>query len=89
MSRLESPEYRAALQIAEGLHGLGYAAYFAGGCVRDLLLGRAPQDFDVATAATPDIVQRAFPRTEAVGAHFGTEPPISQIEVHLFAQPSL
>jgi poly(A) polymerase len=71
MNRLESPEYRAALQIAQRLHARGYAAYFAGGCVRDLLLGRTPKDFDVATAATPDAVQQAFPHTEAVGAHFG------------------
>jgi poly(A) polymerase len=71
MARLDSPEYRAALAIAQRLHALGYAAYFAGGCVRDLLLGRAPKDFDVATAATPDVVQQAFPHTEAVGAHFG------------------
>lgn len=71
MARLHSPEYRAALAIAQRLHELGHAAYFAGGCVRDLLLGRTPQDFDVATSATPEVVQQAFPRTEAVGAHFG------------------
>jgi poly(A) polymerase len=71
MARLHNPEYRAALAIAQRLRDFGYAAYFAGGCVRDLLLGRTPEDFDVATAATPDVVQSAFPRTEAVGAHFG------------------
>ena len=71
MARLHSPEYRAALAIAQRLREFGYAAYFAGGCVRDLLLGRTPEDFDVATAATPDVVQSAFPHTEAVGAHFG------------------
>jgi poly(A) polymerase len=53
------------------LHALGHAAYFAGGCVRDLLLGVAPKDFDVATSAAPELVLAAFPRTEAVGAHFG------------------
>jgi poly(A) polymerase len=71
MSRLNIPEYRAALAIAQRLRELGHAAYFAGGCVRDLLLGRTPEDFDVATSATPDIVQATFERTEAVGAHFG------------------
>ena len=80
MSRLKSPEYRAALQIAECLGALGYAAYFAGGCVRDLLLGRAPHDFDVATSATPDVVQQAFLRTEAVGAHFGVVLVIDNID---------
>jgi len=40
-------------------------------CVRDLLLGREPKDYDVATSATPDVVLTMFPRTFAVGAHFG------------------
>ncbi len=53
------------------LRAEGYAAYFAGGCVRDLLLGREPKDFDVATDALPDVVLEMFPRTFAVGAHFG------------------
>jgi poly(A) polymerase len=61
----------AALRIVRRLRALGHAAYFAGGCVRDLLLGTEPKDFDVATSATPDRVQAAFPRTESVGAHFG------------------
>lgn len=53
------------------LRAAGHSAYFAGGCVRDLLLGREPSDFDVATSATPDVVLAMFPRTFAVGAHFG------------------
>jgi poly(A) polymerase len=53
------------------LRAEGYEAYLAGGCVRDLLLGREPKDYDVATSATPDVVLRLFPRTFAVGAHFG------------------
>ncbi len=61
----------AAIRIAERLRGQGYAAYFAGGCVRDLLLGREPHDFDVATSAHPEVVLEMFPRTFAVGAHFG------------------
>ena len=80
MPRLHSPEYRAALAIAERLSELGHAAYLAGGCVRDLLLGRTPEDFDVATSATPDVVQSAFPRTEAVGAHFGVILVIDEID---------
>ncbi len=67
----QAPKYLAALHVVRRLRELGYAAYFAGGCVRDLLLGTAPKDFDVATSATPDLVQAAFPRTESVGAHFG------------------
>ncbi len=61
----------AAESIVERLRAEGYNAYFAGGCVRDLLLGRTPLDFDVATSAKPDAVIRLFPRTFAVGAHFG------------------
>jgi poly(A) polymerase len=71
MERLQSSGYIAALRIVERLRELGHMAYFAGGCVRDLLLGVTPKDFDVATSATPERVMSAFPRTEAVGAHFG------------------
>ena len=46
-------------------------AYFAGGCVRDLVRDEAPKDFDVATSARPEEVQKIFSRTYAVGAHFG------------------
>ena len=63
--------FEAALRILEALREKGYEAYLAGGCVRDLLLGREPADYDVATNATPDVVLEMFPRTFAVGAHFG------------------
>ena len=49
----------------------GFQALFAGGCVRDLLLGRDPADYDVATNATPDLVMSLFPESVAVGAQFG------------------
>jgi len=60
-----------ALLVVRRLRAAGYEAYLAGGCVRDLLLGRAPSDYDVATSATPDVVLGLFDRTFAVGAHFG------------------
>ena len=66
-----SARQQAATQIVERLRAAGHAAYFAGGCVRDLLLGREPLDFDVATSATPEQVLAMFPRTFAVGAQFG------------------
>jgi poly(A) polymerase len=66
-----STQFEAALHIVETLRTAGYEAYLAGGCVRDLLLGREPVDYDVATSATPDVVLEMFPRTFAVGAHFG------------------
>ena len=61
----------AALKIIATLRAAGYEAYLAGGCVRDLLLGREPKDYDVASSATPDVVLAMFQRTFAVGAHFG------------------
>jgi poly(A) polymerase len=64
-------QLEAALRIVETLRSGGYESFFAGGCVRDLLLGRVPSDYDVATNATPDLVLDMFPRTFAVGAHFG------------------
>ncbi len=64
-------QFDAALEIIAALRGAGYEAYLAGGCVRDLLLGLEPKDYDVATSATPDVVLEMFPRTFAVGAHFG------------------
>ena len=64
-------QFEAALDIVKALRARGYEAYLAGGCVRDLLLGREPADYDVATNATPDVVLDMFPRTFSVGAHFG------------------
>ena len=62
---------RAARAVIERLVGAGHIAYFAGGCVRDLLRGESPTDFDVATDATAVEVQALFPRTVPVGAQFG------------------
>ncbi len=67
----DSPALRAAKTIASRLRESGHQAYFAGGCVRDLLLGSVPKDFDVATSATPDQIVALFPWTVQVGAHFG------------------
>ena len=66
-----SRQFDAAFHVLGKLRAAGYEAYLAGGCVRDLLLGREPTDYDVATSATPDVVLGLFPRTFAVGAHFG------------------
>jgi poly(A) polymerase len=62
---------QAAAEIVRTLRHRGYQAYLVGGCVRDLLLGREPADYDVATDATPDQVMSIFPETYAVGAQFG------------------
>jgi len=60
-----------ATSIVRTLRERGYQAYLVGGCVRDLLLGREPADYDVATDATPQEVIEIFPQTFAVGAQFG------------------
>lgn len=62
---------RAALGIIRALRDAGHTAYLAGGCVRDLLIGSAAKDYDIATDATPDRVQALFPKTQEVGASFG------------------
>jgi poly(A) polymerase len=68
---LSSEKAHEATRIARTLRAQGYSAYLVGGCVRDLLLGREPADFDVATSATPQQVMQIFPETYAVGAQFG------------------
>jgi poly(A) polymerase len=60
-----------AISIVRTLRERDHKAYLVGGCVRDLLLGRQPADYDVATDATPEEVMRIFPDTYAVGAQFG------------------
>src|SRR5208283_703841 len=60
-----------ATSIVHTLRQRGFQAYLVGGCVRDLLLGREPKDYDVATDATPKQVMGIFPETYAVGAEFG------------------
>ncbi len=66
-----SPMEKTAREVAARLRARGHIAYFAGGCVRDMVRGLAAKDFDIATDATPDIVQKIFSHTYAVGAHFG------------------
>ena len=66
-----APAHHAAAEVVAHLRAAGHEAWFVGGCVRDLLMGIEPKDFDVATSALPDQVLNLFPRTFAVGAHFG------------------
>jgi len=61
----------SALWVLQRLREHGHAAYFVGGCVRDLLLSASPQDYDIATSAHPEEVMSLFPNTIAVGAQFG------------------
>ncbi|MEI6654620.1 MAG: CCA tRNA nucleotidyltransferase, partial [Verrucomicrobiota bacterium] len=61
----------AALTLARRLAAAGHQALFAGGCVRDKLLGIEPKDYDIATSARPAEVTKLFPGSNEVGAHFG------------------
>lgn len=75
------------LSVLERLEGAGHEAYLVGGCVRDLIMGRTPSDFDAATSATPDEVTRLFDRAIPVGARFGSvllvDSDASGMEVHV------
>ncbi len=66
-----SDKAEKALSIVRRLGEAGFKAYYAGGCVRDRALGLQPNDYDVATDARPEVVQRMFDHTIAVGARFG------------------
>ena len=60
-----------AIGIVKRLRDEGYESYLAGGCVRDMLLGKTPQDYDISTNAKPDEIAKIFPKTIPVGAQFG------------------
>lgn len=88
---MSEPLREFATDVVRQLRDAGFVALYAGGCVRDLLLGRQPKDYDVATTATPDEVRRLFGhrRTLAVGASFGViivlgRPSGIQVEVATF-----
>ncbi len=66
-----SPHYRAALKVTKRLHEAGFETYFAGGAVRDVIMGCPSLDWDIATAATPEQVGSLFSRTIPVGRAFG------------------
>ena len=87
---------RAALQVVERLQDAGYDGYLVGGCVRDLALGRAPKDFDVATDAHPEQVKRVFNRARIIGRRFklvhvrsgwGREREVVEIATYRAARP--
>jgi poly(A) polymerase len=76
-----------AEKICRVLVEAGHEAFFVGGCVRDLVLGRAPADYDVATDAPPDRVESLFPGSLTVGAKFGVVAVVEegiQVEVATF-----
>jgi len=76
-----------ARQVIARLRSAGHQAYLVGGCVRDLLRGAAPKDFDISTDARPDRILDLFPQSGLVGAHFGVvlvRDAFAQVEVATF-----
>lgn len=72
MSQDTTPPLRElATRVVERLQSSGFIAYWAGGCVRDMLVGNSPKDYDIATDAAPDRVRTIFPGSVAVGKSFG------------------
>jgi poly(A) polymerase len=67
----DKPLRATAVEIVRRLQAAGFSAFWVGGCVRDFLLGREPQDYDIATSARPEQVEKLFKRTVAVGKKFG------------------
>jgi poly(A) polymerase len=80
-------EREFAIEVVRTLRGAGYEALWAGGCVRDEILGLTPKDYDVATSARPDTVRGLFRRTIPVGAAFGVievlGPRIDGVPLHI------
>jgi len=72
-----------AIDIASRLRSHGFQAWLVGGCVRDLVLGREPKDYDIATNAQPDQVLKLFPNALLVGAQFGVV-LVDDVEVATF-----
>lgn len=78
---------KIAEQICADLRNAGHQAFFNGGCVRDIIMGRSPSDYDVSTDARPERVQRLFPESIPVGAQFGVVIVVEggvQVEVATF-----
>lgn len=89
MSPPPDPRQEFARNVVQVLQSAGFEALWAGGCVRDLLLGHPPSDYDVATNATPEQVMKLFRRTIPVGVSFGVvrvlgPKPAGDVEVATF-----
>jgi poly(A) polymerase len=71
LKEVMEPKRRAATEIVKRLREAGFDAYFVGGCVRDIVMGREPKDYDITTSATPAQVVEMFPNSLTVGVQFG------------------
>ena len=75
MTQPGTPEFTEAIdpdaiKVVRRLLTAGHEAYLVGGCVRDLMLGRRPKDFDIATSATPEVIRRLFRNSRVIGRRF-------------------
>jgi tRNA nucleotidyltransferase/poly(A) polymerase len=68
---LKHPHWQAVEATVAQIKAAGYQAVLAGGCVRDLVMGRTPNDFDIASNATPEQLAQIFPQSLEVGREFG------------------
>ena len=66
-----------AIEIAADLRSRGFQSWLVGGCVRDLILGREPKDYDISTDARPEELLQLFPKAQLVGAQFGVTPGLT------------
>ena len=67
----KTKKYEETQKIVKTLQGKGFKTYLTGGCVRDMLMRKEPQDFDISTSARPYEIEKIFPKTKAVGKQFG------------------
>ena len=68
---IDNIKRNTAISIINKLNSYGYKAYFAGGCVRDMLMKKIPNDYDIATNALPKEILKIYPKALRVGEHFG------------------
>lgn len=86
---LKDERYEQTAKVVSQLQKAGHKAYFVGGCVRDMLLGLTPKDYDIATDARPDSVKRVFPKAKGFGKRFGVSLvsiPSGDVEVAAFRE---
>lgn len=68
---IESNDWQVAFDVVKEIKQAGYEAYFVGGCVRDILIGKTPKDFDLVTNATPEQLLQLYPYADLTGKNFG------------------
>lgn len=87
MQATQDPRFHGAMAVASRIHGHGFLVYFAGGCVRDAIMGRSPHDYDLVSTASPEQIAKIFDKVVAVGESFGvTRVVLEEGQVYEVAQ---